>query len=414
VAEADFTAVFGIRTRIKQNYGVLAVTLLFAAIIMNFVLALINNLVLTLNANVVVATQLVITLSGLLIVIAHPPRITRSHYLTLGVFVICFLLASLIQQTIDFRFLYGVLVLQAFLLLGYSVDNVKPIALNWLLFCVSAVAVIEALLPDVYTVIVNPLHYYLSTREWVAQFVEQGRGAVGEAGLYVGAARSGGSVFGLADHRVGSIFLEPLSLSYFCVVMSLVYAHYYQFNLRKIFLPISTCLLVSILSDTRTATVLIVLFLLAGRLVRFVPLYMGLVLPLSIFAILGAIYVVGKNAGLGELAYRLSITYEALGTSQLGNIIFGGIQPDKTNDSAILSLVAGAGALGTLVYFYLSSGLFLSSGRASVYTLMIMFFMITVSFFGGVLFSIKTAAITGFMTGMICASARSKGDWRSD
>jgi putative polymerase len=375
-----------------------------AAIFMNFGLAAVNAHLVNINTTTVILVQLTVTSIAVGMLFIRPPRVPASYYLLLGI-LLWLALVSLFFHEIYFRFFYDILIIPIFTLLGSTVRTLDIKWLRQLGTVVLIVALIEAILPDFYSWMVNPLGYFLSTRDWVA--ASTGPAVLPDSGLYVGAMRPGGGVFGVAQHRVGSIFLEPLSLSYFAIISALSFLTYYGRKLQPFILPMLACLFLSLLSDTRTATLILVLLISFNRLFQYTPRYLGIWVPIVIIFVAGVVYY--NVSGDGELAYRVGITFSSLQKANLTQIIFGGIDTQRVGDSGLVMLIANAGILGALIYFYIVSGLVLGNRRMIAFSVSVMIFLVSVAIFGGALFSIKTGALLGFITGALSVGAITGG-----
>lgn len=382
----------------------LALLTVGAAIFMNSGLAAVNAHIVGISTTVVILVQLAVTTMAAGLLLVRPPRVPASYYLLLGI-LLWLALVSLLFHEIYFRFYYNILIIPIFTLLGSSVRAVDIKWLKRLVAVVLVVAVVEAILPSFYSWLFNPLSYYMSTRDWVTTSARPA--ALSDAGLYVGAMRPGGGVFGVAQHRVGSIFLEPLSLGYFAIITTLSFLAYYGGKLRPFMVPLLACLFLALLSDTRTATAILVLLIASNRLLRYTPRYLGIWIPIVIVSAAAVFYY--NAAGDGELTYRVGITLSSLQKADLTQIIFGGIDAQRVGDSGLVMLIGNAGVLGALLYFYIASGLVLGNRSMINFSISIMIFLASVAIFGGALFSIKTGALLGFLTGAVSVGAITSG-----
>ena len=383
----------------------LAIAVVGAAVLMNFFLAAVNTHIAKMSSTSVILIQLTLTAIALSLLLIRHPRATATYYLLLST-LLWLALASTFFHEIYPRFFYDILVIPIFTLLGSSVRNVDIKWLRRLVWIVLTIAAIEAIWPSVYIQLLNPLSYYISTRDWVA--ATNTPAALSDAGLYVGAKRPGGDIFGIAQHRVGSIFLEPLSSGYFSIIAALSFLYFYNFKFRTTALPLAACLILALLSDTRSATAILIALVAFGGLLRYIPRYLGLWVPIAIITTIGAIYLSASTYDR-ELSYRIGITFSALQDADLVEIMFGGIDTQRAGDSGLVALIGNAGILGALIYFYVASGLVLGNKRMIGLSVSIMIFLVSTAFFGGAFFSIKTGALLGFIVGAFSVGAITNG-----
>jgi hypothetical protein len=219
--------------------------------------------------------------------------------------------------------------------------------------------------------------------------------------LYIGSQRPDGFTFFnvFSTYRLGSIFMEPLSLGYFGVVVSIV-ASAFVVGRRARYLLLSLCLLFGVLADSRLSVFCMVAIVLLWPLARMVPARYALVPPVAVLAVLIAVAATAGGAlGSGELAGRLAITIDALQDATFADILFGGIDASRSGDSAIVAVISNAGLLAVPLLFALSSGLLSARRLDNSLNWSAFIYVLSASLFGGALFSIKTAPILGLLVG---------------
>jgi putative polymerase len=198
------------------------VMLVWAAMSLNFFLAMINANVVGLNNGIVTGCQLLLTVAALPLIFIRPVRNLPAILGATVAIIVCYVAAGLYNQDMQPKALYDVLLFPLFIALGTTMQRFPGKLLDRAMFGVLLVAAVEMVLPALYTAAVNPLSYYKSTRAWVAA---QATEKMGDTGLYVGSNRAGSSFFSfISDHRIGSIFLEPLSLGYFALIATIIYS----------------------------------------------------------------------------------------------------------------------------------------------------------------------------------------------
>lgn len=379
-------------------HDVLRVGLVWAALLMNFALALVNANFTMMSTTIVLASQLALTAAAALVIALDPPKVSPAFVVALLAVLLGYLLAGLFHQELDPRSLYNVLVIPIFMLLGMTLKQLRAWMINIPMAVVTVVALADGLLRDQFAAVVNPLSYYRLTRDWVAS---QNSAFSEDTGLYVGADRSGGLVFSfISDHRVGSIFLEPLSLGYFAVIIVIAYAVIYDGNRYKFLAGGAVCLFLTLLADTRTAAFLVLFSCVIVLSVRRVPRVLALMMPAIIITLGGIMYFMDQGGG-GDLTFRLGLTYKAFFQANSLSFLLGDVSSEQIYDSGMISIIHDTGVVSSLLGIYLVSGCinFYWKRFSSVPFLAIVYVMTTL-LFGGAVFSIKTAAMFGMLIGV--------------
>jgi hypothetical protein len=296
----------------------------------------------------------------------------------------------------DVSGLYGAVSIPIFVVFGALFRPFPTRWFTWFVGAVLAVAIFETVFPDLYIAIANPLSYYRATRAWVAA-QEVGDGD----GLYVGAVRSGGSVFSFFNHhRAGSVFLEPLSLGYFASIAFILFSVLYRGQGRRLFVAFCACVLMSVLADTRVSTLIIVLTMVLTA-VRRPPV-------VATWAMIAAVYIGGYLAYQwiggwgGDLAYRLSLSYESIASASVEQLLIGDMRVLTLGDSGLVSMLGNYGLIGFALFVVVSLNLldraWLRSSHAPV---AIALYFCVASLFGLAMLSIKTSIFLGIAVGAL-------------
>jgi putative polymerase len=381
------------------------VMLVWAAMSLNFFLAMINANVVGLNNGIVTACQLLLTLAALPLIFIRPVRNLPAILGATVAIIVCYVAAGLYNQDMQPKALYDVLLFPLFIALGTTMRRFPVKLLDRAMFGVLLVAAVEMVLPALYTAAVNPLSYYKSTRVWVAV---QANEKMGDTGLYGGSERAGGSFFSfISDHRVGSIFLEPVSLGYFALVAAIIYSVSESQSRSRYTYKILICLFLSLIADSRIPSILIIAFYLINSLTRRPPLAVAYLAPVIVFIFAGSLYGIGgENMPFRDILFRLSLTFGVLAETSLTNIIFGSVPSDRIGDSGALYIIKSLGSIGSIILIYTCSGtgIFRWRQHRSV-PLLVAIYVSTALLFGGALFSIKTVALLGVFIGAVGAGA---------
>ncbi|NMN07049.1 MULTISPECIES: hypothetical protein [unclassified Novosphingobium] len=364
---------------------------------LNMILAIANANGLGMNNKLVTAIQIVVTLASCAVILGQPIKLRPAEQYGLFAIVLLLIMTSALNG-FNPKAVYDCLIIPLYIALGRSARAVKPRWMDWLLAAVTLVVLMEMVAPALFTRIVNPGAFFMATRSWIAA----ASGAAADSGLYIGATRGGGSVFSLADHRVSGPFLEPLSLGYFSVVMTIYYAAIHQSKLWVRLGAIAVCLFLSLVSDSRAASGLIILSSLILVYRVQLPAILIWLAPLAILAVALIIHWIQPAflAG-GDALYRIGLTFDGMAGFSVGDLIIGKVNTDRVGDSGILYLVNCLGIVGLLLALFYFAGLFSRrpDSASSVYVMMAVY-ITTMLIFGGAVFSIKTASLTGFVLGL--------------
>jgi hypothetical protein len=370
-----------------------------ACVAFNFVLALVNASVHKVSSGLVIGVQLALTIALGWQVVLRRPKMSIAAGWALLLIVVSTLILGLTQGGINAQALYEAVSVPLFILAGGTIRAFPLRTLKRFFWFVLLIAAFEVLLPNVYMRVVNPLSYYRNTRAWVANGSDDNGDSYG---FYVGAMRAGGNFFSfMGDHRLGSIFLEPLSLGYFALLCAVFFFMLYRDRFLQKLYWLIPCLALSLLADTRVSTVLI-LVAFALSIPKVYPRWIPYAATPAFFAISIAIYLASKNIVLvgGDLWYRLSLTFGAFQQISIFSLLTGGVPTSHLNDSGFLYMVYNYGLLGALCFYAMATGLLGYSWRSKEYLpLALSGYMVISSLFGGAMLAIKAASFLGLMVG---------------
>lgn len=377
--------------------------ILLACILENPVLAIAHRMGLPVNFLVVSAAQIAITAFAFLYVYLKGATVTRYYVATIMLIALCVAQAVLIREKLDLQFIYSISLLPIFTMLGYCSDRLNVGALKLILYVVVIVALLEAVDTPLYIDIFNPYAYYTLTRPFAANaaarsMIADSAGQMSQ--LYMGSYRTGGSFFGL-EHRVGSLFLEPISLGYYAVITAITFLKIPSLRRLSRVAIIALCLLLAVMSDTRVAVFLVCLSILLSYILPRANSYYVYVLPAAIAALVIIGWLSVDLSRFGDLSLRLRITFGGLQHISVYQAVFGGLDVSSTGDSGILYLIANCGIVGSYAYVLLASGIFLGSGRTSDLSGMVLIYCVITLMFGGASMSIKTASVMGYGLGAL-------------
>lgn len=385
--------------------------LLAAFVFENAALAFINQNIDTLTAGTVMSVQMALTFGAVLYLAARWSRIDWRIAGWFGVFLFFAAIKIVFTGEVNFRFLYDIAIIPLFLLLGSTAKRFNGAFLVGILLVMAAGAAFEMVLPQTYAALFNPMKYYYFTRDWMATDMGPNASVYTDAGVYIGANRAGGSFFG-AFHRLGSFYLEPISLGYYCLVTAIAVLNAPRWPRWLRASLYIMCLAIAIATDTRVAAFMVVAFgllrLMSGSTLRGMrgALLIG---PFILLLLLFLIYPFTAHMK-GDLGLRLSITVATLSHSSVSSILLGGVNAREAYDSGIIYLIANMGLGGMLVYPLVAAGILPRRNLHPGVEVMGLFYLLITLVFSCAPLSVKTASLFGYTI----ASLRDREDDQTD
>jgi len=210
--EGDFAS----RPAAADRLALLPGLIVVGAVCFNAGLAIVNGNVAGLTqAPVVVAEVLFVTLAHA-VALSHYRREMAPWYGLLGLLIAFAVIRSLSSQTLDVKYVRDVMIIPTFVVLGLTFDArrltrvIVAIQVVMLVFLI-----LEAVNVQAFSDLFKIQDYYINTRGLTAEdFWNK------DSTLFVSATRPDGSFLSIVDlHRLSSIFLEPVSLGNYCMVV---------------------------------------------------------------------------------------------------------------------------------------------------------------------------------------------------
>ncbi|WBO20847.1 hypothetical protein [Sphingomonas abietis] len=364
---------------------------------LNFVLAILNQHGVAMDTQKVTIIQTFVTICCGSLLFSRYTKISDTSVMVLaGIFLL--LLLTNFTNTPNVKTFYDCLIIPLYIALGASAFGVKERWMNGLLLFVSLFVGMEILAPSLYSSMVNPGAYFTATREWVGG--QTANHAIDD-GLYIGAYRGGGSIFSLADHRVSGPFLEPLSLGYFSIIMATYFASMYRGSLLYRLIVIGICIFLSLLSDSRAASAIIIIgtpiLLLRVR----VPTITSWAVSPIILLLSWSIYYFQPQFLTGDYFYRIGLTFEGMDQITIADLVLGRVPIEHMFDSGYSYLLHCVTPLGVFPIIWYCCGLFTRRRNSNpTIFLMLSLYATTTLLLGGAFFSIKTASLLGYIIGI--------------
>lgn len=195
------------------------------AVLFNPALAIINAKIVGLTTAPVVACEILFVAAAHFVALSNYKPSMTPWYVLLGLFVAFAIVRSLAFQAIDVKYLRDVMIIPTFVVLGMTFDSRRLVRV---VITIQAVMLIFLLLElintDAYADLFNIQSYYINTRGYdAADFWNKG------STLFVNATRPDDRFFSLIDlHRLSSVFLEPVSLGNYCMVLVAFLCAFYE------------------------------------------------------------------------------------------------------------------------------------------------------------------------------------------
>jgi putative polymerase len=381
--------------------------ILAGAMLFNPVLAVVNGNLTGLGPAVVIAAE--IGLIGAALLVAAM-RYRPEMNVAVGLIVVLFLFMVLRSIAVDpgtsVKYFRDLLIAPAFLMLGLATP---PRLLNRYVLSIQAVvlavAAIEAFQVDLYAQVFRVKDYFIQTRGMAeADFWNS------ESDLFVSATRPDARFLSIVDsimdaHRVSSIFLEPVSLGGYCIVITAYLCARWEALgwASRIFLLLSTLFLM-VACDGRLAFVSFGFIVGLALLWQMLPrraalLYLPGVLALAFLFVA----FTGHIGGGDDFPGRVAFTVDLLTT--FGPAEFLGLSEEymtKAVDSGVSYIVTTQSILGLALFWAFCALSSREATRAQVrYTHALCLYVAFNALVSYGFLSIKTAALLWMIKGIL-------------
>ena len=380
----------------------LSIATVILATTFNAILAVINANIVGLNSAVVIASEVLITATAAVLGLNGRIEVKQVWVALAGTLILIGFGTGLASGHIDPKFMRDVLLIPVFVILGLSCSRRDVIRTVMILQGIVLVfLLLEGISPTLYGKLLNVMGYYINTRGF-----EEKQFWNGSSDLFISATRPGERFIGGLDlHRLSSIFLEPVSLGNYCVIVAAVMAALWSsLSLQqRVFLAL-TELMILVGSDGRFAAVAIVFIVgmrfIAPLLPRSAPwFYLPGVVAAGGLAVVCLDLQAGGDDFKGRTAGSIVLLSHLDGASLLG---FTTTLAYHAMDSGIAYLVLSQSLLGTaIIWSFVSLGLPRDDEPSVVMTHAVCLYVSLLLLISYSLFSIKTAALLWFSYGAI-------------
>jgi putative polymerase len=374
-----------------------AFAVVFGATTFNVVLCFVNTRLFAVVDSYVMLAELVFISCAF----AFAADRRAGMYMILVIYISYMFVLFALRNQIDLKALRDIFIPVAFYFMGQRVANARLAdrLVTITIVLVLCFGLFEYFALEVYLDYFNVLGYYIA-RGTVSLTESMGQ----TRGLFVSGVRPEPRTLlaFLGQHRVASIFLEPVSEGNFGAI---IFAWgLFRRNMQWRWLTIACALAIIILADARFGLYTCVLMTLMYPFYNLVPKPVWLVLPFLMIAII-AYYglVTGTNGGPNDIAGRFQATAAILTSLNFGNVVGSEVSTVFTADSGLTYSLISFGILGfaglwaMLVYTPV-----LDAKAWKFQSMVILYFLLllTISNSG---YSIKTGAMLWFLLGTASA-----------
>lgn len=377
----------------EQLSHALATIAILGALTFNLFLCFVNTRIMPVSESHVMMCE--ILLIGCAFLVAFDRRL--DIYLILALFVSYMLLLFALRGVADIKSLRDVFIPVAFYFAGAKIQNVR-LADRLVALSVSIVLVIalfEYFLLETYLDFFNVLGYYMA-RGTVSPEDTFGQ----TRGLFISGIRPEPRSLlpFLGQHRVSSVFLEPVSAGNFGAI---IYAWALFRGGMRFRLPVmAAALAFTVLADARFGFFTCIVMTLGLPFYRFVPKVVWLVLPFLMLAVIAAYgLTIGAEGGPNDVAGRLKVTAAILIDLDLSVVLGSTATSIFTADSGFAYTLTSFGIFGFIGLWAALIFAPLKDAKAWSFHSMIVIYLLLLMLISNSFFSIKTAALMWFILG---------------
>ncbi|MET0429676.1 MAG: hypothetical protein ABW026_14420 [Microvirga sp.] len=391
---------FDFRSLLSQE--TIATAILYGAVLFNIGLAFVNANGMALTRTHVILVELSIVAATFAFCFRNWSPLMAPWLGVIWMLVVVFVALSLLRQAVDPKYIRDVLLIPVFIMLGIAADRANIVRIMCgLQAIVLVIMVFEAIAPTSYGSIFNITSYYINTRDFKQE-------AFWNAGsnLFMSALRPGERFLlpSLGIHRLSSVFLEPVSLGNWCIVITIFTASFWRDlpNSARAFLVISNAM-VLVGSDGRLATVNCVVVAFTPILARFPSYIYALYLPGIVVSALLMVAVLHLDHDGDTFTGRIAYSMNVLASMDIGSFLgYDLTLIGKGADSGIAYFILtqsilGVAALWCALCFFQPA----TSHRAVTLMHGACFYLALNLMVSFSLFSIKTAAPLWFLYGYV-------------
>lgn len=380
---------------------------LVGAVFFNAVLAFINGNITTLTPAFVIAAELLLIGAALVVALTrYKPEMAIPIAFIIWLFLFMILRAAVVEPASSIKFFRDVVIAPVFVMLGLCAGR-RYLVFYFLVIhaVIVLVGVLEAFNTPLYSNLFHIKSYFINTRGLSEENFWNT-----DSDLFVSATRTGSRFIGLADnimaaHRVSSVFLEPVSLGAYCVIVAGV-----TFSLWNSLSPATRLgLLVSnffliVACDGRLAVASVFFIAAACACWRMLPrLTPTFYLPIILLLCFLFIAITGQTSGNDDFPGRIAWTVELLKDFDLTDFLGASDgYLDRAVDSGVGYLILSQSIFGLILFWLFTSSATRYETREQIcYANSISLYVAFNALVSYGFLSIKTAAILWLVRGVL-------------
>jgi len=374
-----------------------AIASVMGGLVFNFFLCFVNTRVMPVSDSHVMLMELACI--GAAFLVAADRR--AGLYLVLGIFTTYMFFLFTLRGQNDIKALRDIFIPVVFFAMGSRLADIKLAdrLVVWSAIVVLVFACFEYFFLPIYLDWFNVLGYYIS------------RGTVTLAdsygvtkGLFISGNRpEPRSIFAfLGQHRVSSVFLEPVSMGNFGAII-FAWAMFRRGWAGRWFL-FPAAITMTIFADARFGLFTCILMAVLTPFFRIIPRTVWLVMPIFFLAVIGAYgLATGTQGGDNSFSGRIDATAAIISKLPVGVVLGVEATTGFTADSGMAYTLTKFGLIGFAALWALFVFQPLRSARAWNLHSMMILYVVLIMVISNSFFSIKTAALMWFMTGTAAA-----------
>ena len=374
-----------------------AIASVMGGLAFNLFLCFVNTRIMPMRDSHVMMMEMAIIGTALLVAMDR----RAGLYLFLGIFVSYMLMLFALRGASDLKAVRDILIPVIFYAMGSRLRDLKladRLAV-WSAITVLVFALFEYFLLDLYLDWFNVLGYYISKGTVT---LTESYGVT--KGLFISGSRPEPRTIlsFLGQHRVSSVFLEPVSMGNFGVIIFSWAMFRRGWNGRWFLLAAALAMVV--LADARFGLFTCILIAILAPVFKLIPRTLWLVMPFLMLAAIGAYgLATGTNGGPNDLAGRISVTAHILTELPLPVILGVETTEQFTADSGLAYTLTKFGLFGFVGLWAVFVFMPFRNARAWEFHSMMIVYLLLIMVISNSFFSIKTGALMWFLAGTAAA-----------
>ena len=303
-------------------------SLIVLAVVFNPLLALVNGHVMAVRPAIVAAVLAAIVVAALGTGVLGNVRVKVPWLILAWVALVLFLALSIGRSAVEYKYFGDILSIPAFICLGTQLRarTLLNVAI-WLQALITAVALWELINPEGFSAVFKVAQYYIATRGFDESAFWAGND------LFVSSQRPGGRLLlaSFGFHRASSIFLEPVSLGNWLVIIGILVGGFWKELSRgqAAFLIASNVVLL-VACDGRLAMAVSLLLLVYLPFARRIPAWVSVFyVPMMLVVLAAATHFGWLNGEADTLTGRFKLAGESLAKVDLSQLL--GVAPLDIN-----------------------------------------------------------------------------------